>query len=342
VTIVTPLSPSGVLVIDKPRGPTSHDVVARLRRALRTREIGHAGTLDPMATGVLVVCVGEATKLAPWLTAADKAYEATIALGAETDTLDAEGTVTKRADVPRSMLDAFERIKTGRVHDHIAAAIANEHARTQQVPPAVSAIRKDGVRSYERARKGEEVEHAPRAVSVRAIAVLDGGADAAEHAGLEHGGGGWLAVTCDVSKGYYVRALARDLAASLGTLGHLTALRRTRSGPFVIDEAMLLDTPGDELLARMIAVEHAASRALPEVRLTETGERDARFGRPVRTEDFASTHEAAQSGDGFALALGPHAWLAPDGALVAVGERDAGGVGRVIRGFARATAPESH
>ena len=328
MTAVTERSParafSGVLVIDKPRGPTSHDVVARLRRSLRTREIGHAGTLDPMATGVLVVCVGEATKLSPWLTAADKAYEATIALGAETDTLDAEGTIVKRADVPRSMLDALAHFKPERVHDHIAAAIANEHARTHQVPPAVSAIRKDGVRSYERARKGEDVEHAPRPVSVRAIAVLDGGADA--------DGGGWIAITCDVSKGYYVRALARDLAASLGTLGHLTALRRTRSGSFVIDEAMPLDTPGDELAARMIAIEHAASRALPQVRLTETGERDARFGRPVRAEDFTSASDLEASG--------PHAWLAADGTLVAVGERDADGVGRVIRGFARATASE--
>jgi tRNA pseudouridine55 synthase len=314
------LRPSGVLVIDKPRGPTSHDVVATLRRALRTREIGHAGTLDPMATGVLVVCVGEATKLAPWLTAADKAYQATIALGAETDTLDAEGTVTKRSDVPRSMLDALEELKTERVHEHIEAALANERARTLQVPPAVSAIRKDGVRSYTRARAGEEVEHAPRPVSARAIALLDGGADA--------DGGAWVALRCDVSKGYYVRSLARDFAASLGTLGHLTSLRRTRSGPFVIDESLPLDTPSDELSARMIALEHAASRALPTATLTENGERDARFGRAVRSEDFVTP-----------AAEGAQAWLAPDGALVAVGERDATGVGKVIRGFARLAAP---
>src|SRR6476620_11425048 len=108
----------GVLVIDKQRGPTSHDVVARLRRVLGTREIGHAGTLDPMATGVLVVAVGEATKLAPYLTAADKAYEATIALGVATDTLDAEGHETKRADVPRSMVEALEKFRADRVHPH--------------------------------------------------------------------------------------------------------------------------------------------------------------------------------------------------------------------------------
>ena len=107
-----------------------------------------------MATGVLVVCVGEATKLSPWLTAADKAYEATIALGVETDTLDAEGKETRRVDVPISMRDALERIKSGHVHDHLVRAVAHEKARTQQVPPAVSAIKKDGVRSYERAREG--------------------------------------------------------------------------------------------------------------------------------------------------------------------------------------------
>src|SRR5271156_236165 len=107
----------GVLVIDKPRGPTSHDVVAKLRRVLGTSEIGHAGTLDPMATGVLVMCVGEATKLSSWLTAADKAYEATVALGAETDSLDADGEVTRRAPVALAILEALDRLKSGKVHD---------------------------------------------------------------------------------------------------------------------------------------------------------------------------------------------------------------------------------
>jgi tRNA pseudouridine55 synthase len=307
----------GVLVIDKPRGPTSHDVVARLRRVLGTREIGHAGTLDPMATGVLVVCVGEATKLSPWLTAAEKTYEATIALGAETSTLDAEGVVVKRADVPRSMLDALDRLKGGgRVHDHIARAIENEKERTLQVPPAVSAIKKDGVPSYARARKGEAQELAPRAVSVIALEVQDGGG----------GGGGeaaWLAVKCRVSKGYYVRALARDLAASLGTVGHLTALRRVQSGPFEIEEAMPLDTPADELAARVIDLTRAATRALPALRLSAPGTRDARFGRPVRREDM--TGETTP---------GPHAWLDADGLLVAVGElAEDGATGRVVRGF---------
>jgi len=306
----------GVLVIDKPRGPTSHDAVAKLRRALGTREIGHAGTLDPMATGVLVVCVGEATKLSPWLTAADKAYEATIALGAETDTLDAEGAVTRRELVPLAVLEALDRIKSGKLHDHLARAVLLEKERTMQVPPAVSAIKKDGVRSYERARKagGEAEEPAPRSVRLHALDLLDGGADPDRR-------GGWLAVTCVVAKGYYVRALARDLAASLGTVGHLTALRRTRSGRFELDEAMPLDTPGDELAARVIALSRAATRALPEARLTESGARDARFGRIVQAEDIA------WSGDG------AHAWLDLEGALVAVGEPTEERRGKVVRGF---------
>jgi tRNA pseudouridine55 synthase len=310
---------SGVLVIDKPRGPTSHDAVAKLRRALGTSEIGHAGTLDPMATGVLVVCVGEATKLSPWLTAADKAYEATIALGVETDTLDAEGTVTRRADVPLAILEALEGIKSGRVHEHFLRAAKHELDRAEQVPPAVSAIRKDGVRSYERARRGEVSELAPRPVRLRRLDLLDGGIDPDRR-------GGWMAVTCHVEKGYYVRSLARDLAASLGTVGHLSALRRTRSGPFEVEEAMALDTPGDELAARLIAVARAATRALPEVRLTEAGTRDARFGRTVRSEDMSG-------GEGPAVAA-PLAWLDPEGRLVAVGERTSDGSGRVVRGFA--------
>src|SRR5882672_8301191 len=132
----------GVLIVDKPGGMTSHDVVQRLRKRLNTRAIGHAGTLDPMATGVLVVAVGEATKLAPYLTAADKAYEATIALGVATDTLDAEGQETKRVDVPRSMIEALEKFRANSVHPHIARALDAERARTSQVPPAFSAIKK--------------------------------------------------------------------------------------------------------------------------------------------------------------------------------------------------------
>ncbi|HVJ94972.1 MAG TPA: tRNA pseudouridine(55) synthase TruB, partial [Labilithrix sp.] len=137
--------PGGVLVVDKPRGPTSHDVVARVRRALKTRHVGHAGTLDPMATGVLVVAVGEGTKLVPWLTADDKTYEATIRLGIETDTLDAEGRETARVPITGELARAVDAWKVGA--ELLEAALAAERSRTAQVPPAFSAIRIGGQRA---------------------------------------------------------------------------------------------------------------------------------------------------------------------------------------------------
>jgi tRNA pseudouridine55 synthase len=300
--------PAGVLVIDKPRGPTSHDVVARLRRALGVREIGHAGTLDPMATGVLVIAIGEATKLVPYLTAHRKAYEATVALGIETDTLDAEGRETKRAPLARAP-DAHA----------IESALAMERARTSQTPPAFSAIRKSGERAHERARRGEDVELAPRPVAVHDLRLLEIVDDENKLPKL--------AIALEVSKGYYVRALARDLAERLGTVGHLTALRRTRSGPFTASEALPESTPPDELLARIIPLAHAAARALPTARLTASAVRDARHGRAVRAEEIEPRDEP-----------GPHAWLDESGALVAIGEviitADGSLSGRVLRGVA--------
>ena len=303
-------SPSGVLVIDKPRGPTSHDVVARIRRALSTREVGHSGTLDPMATGVLVVAVGEATKLVPWLTAHEKAYEATIALGVETDTLDADGRETRREPLGAGLLLALAESRGPSVAPVLRAALEAERARTSQVPPAFSAIQKDGERAYARARRGETVELAPREVRVHRLEVV-ACSDAPP----------WLTVRVEVDKGFYVRSLARDLAAALSTVGHLTSLRRTRSGCFTVEEALPLDTPDDELAARVEHLARAASRALPVARLTEVGARDARHGRPV------------QAGDIDAPEAGPSAWLDPRGDLVAVGELHDGGMGRVLRGF---------
>jgi len=297
--------PSGVLVIDKPRGPTSHDVVARIRRALGTREVGHAGTLDPMATGVLVVAVGEATKLVPWLTAHAKAYEATIALGVETDTLDAEGRETRRSPLDAALVQALAESRGPSVAPRLRAAVETERARTSQIPPAFSAIQKDGERAYARARRGETVELDAREVRVHELEVVACSDEPP-----------WLTVRVEVDKGYYVRSLARDLATSLGTLGHLTSLRRTRSGCFTLDEALPLDTPDDELAARVEHLARAASRALPVARLTEVGARDAHHGRPVQPADID------------APTAGPCAWLDPHGALVAVGE-----LGRVLRGF---------
>jgi tRNA pseudouridine55 synthase len=304
--------PSGVLVLDKPCGPTSHDVVARVRRALGTRAVGHAGTLDPAASGVLVVAVEEATKLVPYLTLADKSYVATMSFGVETDTLDAAGREVGRAPVSAETRAAIESIRRGEVPTLLVGALAREQERTRQVPPAFSAIKQGGQPAYKRARRGEEVVLEEREVSVRSIRLLDGGLEPEP----------WLAVELDVSKGYYVRSVARDLAAALGTVGHLTALRRTRSGPFTLDDAMPLDTPGAELDARLLPLTRAATRCLPVVRLPASAAALARVGKPVAREDL---------GD---CVPGPHAWLGPDGELLAIGALVLEeGVGRVLRGF---------
>jgi tRNA pseudouridine55 synthase len=292
-------------------------VVAKVRRALGTKEIGHAGTLDPMATGVLVLAVGEATKLAPYLTAADKAYETTVSLGVATDTLDAEGAETERVPVPPQVLAAlaaFSKADPSPLPALLESALAAETARTLQVPPAHSAIHKDGERAYALARRGEAPTLDARAVRVGSIVVLGCGAEPPP---------AWITLSLEVGKGYYVRAFARDLAANLGTVGHLTALRRTRSGCFTLDEAIPLDTPADELAARVLPLEHAAARALPVARLTAIGARDARFGRAVRAGDLEGDGEPES----------PCAWLDPEGRLVAVGCRMGDGTGKVLRGF---------
>jgi len=329
--------PSGVLVIDKPKGPTSHDVVAILRRALGTRQIGHCGTLDPMATGVLVVAVEEATKLVPWLTADDKGYEATIRLGVATDSLDADGTETARVPVDDEVAAALGLLACHGGGDHaelppvLADALANERARTQQIPPVVSAIRIGGERAHDLARRGEAPELGAREVAVKSLRVVGGGVDPAPH----------LKVTLDVAKGYFVRALARDLAASLGTVGHLTALRRTRSGAFDIAAACLLDHPADgdrnadrdahrarqgaRLRASLLPLEEAVARALPVSVLDADGVRAAGFGRRIPPEHLRDPRRA------------PSAWLDEDGRLVAIGEVDEAGLGRVLRGFPRAS-----
>lgn len=275
------------------------------------KTIGHAGTLDPMATGVLVILVDEATKLSPYIAGADKAYAATLRLGVETDSLDADGRVTRAIELPDGTRRALERMRDGKPVAEILMALAAEQLRTQQVPPQVSAIKKDGERAYARARRGDETALEPREVTVQQLRLLDGGLEPEP----------WLAIALDVSKGYYVRAFARDLAAALGTVGHLTALRRTRSGGFTLEEAMPLDTPPDELAARVVPLARAAARALPVAKLTSTGARDAQHGRRVEADDLTDT------------SYEPHAWFAPDGAFIAVGVRAPEGHGRVLRGF---------
>jgi tRNA pseudouridine55 synthase len=295
--------PTGVLVVDKPSGPTSHDVVARLRRVFRTPRVGHAGTLDPMASGVLVALIGEATKLSVYATANDKRYVARVAFGRSTDTLDAEGKVTEERRGPLPSAPAIE------------AALAALRAQTEQIPPAFSALQRDGKRAYELARKGETVELAPRPIEVRALHVLATG---------DPGGAELPFVDLDVlvGKGYYVRSLARDLGAALGVPAHLAALRRTASGAFTIEEASPLDAP-ERLEALLVPLADATKRILPSATLTEDGFVRARQGKRLAPEAFIAPPPT----------VGPSAWFAPgERALTAIGEAQAG-EWIVLRGF---------
>jgi tRNA pseudouridine55 synthase len=275
---------SGLVVVDKPAGLTSHDVVARLRRILRTRKVGHAGTLDPMATGVLVCGVGRGTKLLGHLALDTKAYTATIRLGATTTTDDAEGEVLETTD-PSAVAAVADAA--------VAAGIAALTGPILQVPSSVSAIKVDGRRAYARVRAGEQVVLPPRPVTVSQFTLLARrGAD--------------LDVVVECSSGTYVRALARDLGAALGVGGHLTALRRTRVGPFRLDHARTLpeleDAPGLSLpLADAVAVAFAR-RDVDDEAAT-----DLSHGRPLPGAGLPGTYGV----------------FAPDGRVLAlVAERD--------------------
>lgn len=207
---------SGWVVVDKPLGPTSSDVVNRVRRAFNAQKAGHAGTLDPLATGILPIALGEATKTVPFVIDATKGYRFTIRFGEQTSTDDAEGEVV--AASPARPTDA-----------EIEAMLPRFQGPIEQVPPAFSAIKVDGERAYARARAGEVVEMKPRPVTIHEIRLVS--RPDADHAELE--------ILC--SKGTYVRSLARDLALALGSVGHVSALRRTRHGPFREAAAIPLD-----------------------------------------------------------------------------------------------------
>ncbi len=200
----------GVLVCDKPAGMTSHDVVARVRRLAGQRRVGHGGTLDPPATGVLVLALGRATRLLPFLPTEPKRYLATVAFGAETDTLDAAGTVTATADA------------AGVDEAGLRAAMAGFLGPQQQVPPMVSAIKVGGERLYAKARRGEQVERAPRPIVIHELELL----------GFTPGERPLATIEVACSGGTYVRSLAADLGRALGTLAHLASLRRTAVGRF--------------------------------------------------------------------------------------------------------------
>ena len=268
--------PSGLVIVDKPGGMTSHDVVARLRRILRTRKIGHAGTLDPMATGVLVCGVGRGTKLLGHLALDTKAYTATIRLGAATTTDDAEGEVLSTADAG-GVTDAA-----------VATGMAALTGAIEQVPSSVSAVKIDGKRAYARVRAGEDVVLPARPVTVSAFDLL-----ARRGSDLD------VAVAC--SSGTYVRALARDLGTALGVGGHLTALRRTRVGPFTLEHARTLeDLETDPGLS--LPLDDAVGVAFPRRDLDAALAADISHGRPLPAGGVTGTY-GVFAPDGRALAL---------------------------------------
>jgi tRNA pseudouridine55 synthase len=272
----------GLLLVDKPSGWTSHDVVARIRRVCGTRRVGHAGTLDPMATGVLVLGVGRATRLLTFLVGCDKAYAATVRLGQSTVTDDSEGDVVASADatgVSRAALDA---------------AVAKLTGAIKQVPSSVSAIKIDGRRSYARVRSGEDVQLAARPVTVSRFVVLDV---------RPSGACVDVDVEVEVSSGTYVRALARDLGTELGVGGHLTALRRTRVGRFGIGDAVPMEALERGGPVPLVGMGDAARAQFAVHELTSEEATAVGHGRRI---------PAAREGAPVVAAL------APDGSLVAM------------------------
>ncbi|MGI8612820.1 MAG: tRNA pseudouridine(55) synthase TruB [Nocardioidaceae bacterium] len=247
-----------VLVVDKPGGMTSHDVVARVRRFAGTRKVGHAGTLDPMATGVLVLGIGRATRLLGHLMAGEKAYEATIRLGEATTSDDADGDSL-------GVVDATS-LNRERIEHELAAFVGD----IEQVPSSVSAIKVDGRRAYERVRAGEQVRLAGRQVQIAELAVRDV-SPAGRRVDVD------VSVTC--SSGTYIRAIARDLGLATGVGGHLVRLRRTRVGAFTLDDAASLASLGDHWSTTPMA--EVARRCFPVVQVDDDQARRVRTGRPV-------------------------------------------------------------
>jgi len=271
---------AGLVIVDKPAGVTSHDVVGRCRRIFGTRKVGHAGTLDPMATGVLVVGIERATKILGLLTATDKSYAATIRLGQTTSTEDAEGEV-------------LQSVSTSDVtDDQIGEAVAPLRGEIAQVPSAVSAIKVGGKRAYKLVREGETVELAPRNVRIGRFDVLA----IRRHDELTD-----VDVEVDCSSGTYIRALARDVGAALGVGGHLTALRRTRVGRFGLDQARTLDDLAEQPLLSY-SMDEACLQSFPRRDLTADEAEDTRHGRPLRPAGIEGVY-AATAPDGQVIAL---------------------------------------
>jgi tRNA pseudouridine55 synthase len=292
--------PPGLLLVDKAGGMTSHDVVARARRVLSVRKVGHAGTLDPMATGLLVLGVGSATRLLGHVGGHDKTYDATIRLGRSTVTDDREGEVL--AAVSTAHLD------DAAVRDALAA----QTGPLQQVPSSVSAVKVEGRRSYDRVRAGEAVELAPRSVTVHRLDVHAIRRPEPDLLDVD------VTVTC--TAGTYIRAIARDAGAALGVGGHLTALRRTASGPFGIERAATVEDAGAALLAGggtgFLPLTEAATTVFATRRVTGEESRALGYGQRIPATGVPGLHAAVD----------------PEGRLVALLE-DAGATARVAVGF---------
>jgi tRNA pseudouridine55 synthase len=289
-----PPRPSGLVVVDKPGGMTSHDVVARIRRLAGTRKVGHAGTLDPMATGVLVVGVEKATRLLGYLTLTEKEYAATIRLGQSSSTDDAEGEITAVVPAAGALTE-----------DQLSRAVADLTGEIRQVPPAVSAIKVAGQRAYRLTRAGAAPELQPRPVTVHEFTLT----------GLRREGDLLdLDATVRCSSGTYVRALARDLGAALGTGGHLTRLRRTRVGGYDLDQARTLVQLAERF--EVLPLAQAASAVFPGRNLTaDEARRLANGGR---------LDAAGATGGNGTDPRTPVAAYAPDGTLVALVTEEAG------------------
>ena len=269
--------PHGIVCVDKPEGPTSHTIVQRMKRRFGSGRVGHAGTLDPMATGVLVILLGEATKLSQWVVAHDKVYDAEITFGQETDTDDRMGKVLDEKDIPEGVL----------THDKLVEALATFTGAQDQVPPRVSAIRIGGRRLMEAARAGETIEAPPRRVHCHSIALKS----------LELPK---ITVRVHCGSGYYIRALARDLGRKLEVGAHLSALRRIRSGTVSVEEAVAPE---------IAEVQHFMPIAslLPKVLRFDVGDEEVEalgFGRPITVPGApAGEHAIAFDASGRPLAM---------------------------------------
>lgn len=275
-----PLETSGLVVVDKPSGMTSHDVVGRLRRYFRTKKVGHSGTLDPMATGVLVLGLERGTKYLAHMVADTKSYAATIRLGAATNTDDKEGEVLSRASAAHV------------TDEQIAEGIAALTGRIMQKPAAVSAIKINGRRAHELVREGVEVDIPARPVTVTRFDVLDTRREG-DYVDLD--------VEVDCSSGTYIRSLARDLGAALGVGGHLTALRRTAVGPFSLADAYRLDDLEDNPRLSM-SLDEALIRTYPVLEVTADEAAALALGKWLEPRGLKGVH-AAVGPDGKAIAL---------------------------------------